>query len=141
MSARAFAFAALLAATGCGASHDSFPAICPLAGTGAAASGALISPPNGATGVPPDIGRITYTTTSADLQGPGVLVTLTPAGGGPSFQQPDSVITSNGVSSSVIPLLRGGTTYAVSVSATPEVPGSAVCQGFVSATLGSFATR
>jgi hypothetical protein len=140
-SARAIAILAALNAAGCGAGHDSVPAICPLAATGVMASGALVSPPNGATGVPPDIGRITFTTTSPDLQGPGVLVTLTPAGGGSPVQQPDSVITANGVSSSVIPPLRGATTYAVTVSATPPLPGSAVCQGFVSAALGSFTTQ
>jgi hypothetical protein len=137
----ALALAVALGAAGCGASHDSVPAICPQTATGVTASGALVSPPNGATGVSPGIGRITYTTTSADLQGSGVLVTLTPAGGGPTVQQPDSVVTANGVSSSVIPPLRGATTYAVTVSATPQLPGSAVCQGFVSAALGSFTTQ
>jgi hypothetical protein len=142
-SARALAHGALLlamlAAAGCGGVSSS-PYICPDT-PAAVASGALVSPPNGATGVSPSVGRITFTVGTPDLQGtaPGTVVTLTPSAGGPALQQPDSVITANGVSSSVIPQLRSATTYTVTIGATPTLPGG--CQGSVTATLGSFATQ
>ena len=130
-----------VSAAGCSGSGgaDSLPAICPQTGTAVLVTGALVSPANGATGVSPSVGRITFTVSSPELQGPGVLVTLTPSGGGGTVRQPDSVITGNGISSSVIPTLASGTTYAVTVSATPQI--SAACQGFVSAALGSFTTQ
>lgn len=147
MIARRFGIAGTVAvmvamcAAGCGGTGgaDSLPAICPPTATGVLATGVLVSPANGATGVSPSVGRITFTVSSPELQGPGVLVTLTPSGGGGPVQQPDSVITTNGVSSSVIPALGSATTYAVTVSATPQI--SAACQGFISAALGSFTTQ
>jgi hypothetical protein len=143
-AARALAHGALLlamlAAAGCGGASSS-PYICPETPAAVVASGALVSPANGATGVSPSVGRITFTVSTSDLQGtdPGTVVTLTPAGGGPALQQPDSVITANGGSSSVIPQLRSATTYTVTISAAPTLPGG--CPGLVTATLGSFTTQ
>ena len=135
--------AAALGLAGCGGAGGagSLPYICPQTPAGAVSSGALVSPPNGATGVSPSVGRITFMVASPDLQGtaPGTVVTLTPAGGGAVLRQPDSVITTNGVSSSVVPQLQSGTTYAVTVSAAPALPGG--CAGAVSASLGSFTTQ
>ena len=140
---RGFVCAAALGIAGCGGAGGagSIPYICPQTPVGVVSSGALISPANGATGVSPSVGRITFTVASPDLQGsaPGTVVTLTPAGGGAVLRQPDSVITTNGVSSSVIPQLQSGTTYAVTVSAAPTLPGG--CTGAVSASLGSFTTQ
>ncbi|HEX3464442.1 MAG TPA: hypothetical protein VHS78_10385 [Candidatus Elarobacter sp.] len=141
--AAALALSVSVAACGGTGGADSLPAICPQIATSVFTSGTLISPPNGATGVSPNLGKITFTASSPDLQGtaPGTVVTLTPSNGAPAVQQPDSVITTNNVSSSVIPTLHGATTYTVTVSATPYLPGSAVCQGLVTATLGSFTTQ
>ncbi len=143
--ATAYACALVAAATlgGCGGAGGagSLPYICPETPAAVVASGALVSPANGATGVSPSVGRITFTVATPDLQGadPGTVVTLTPAGGAPALQQPDSVITANGVSSSVIPQLRSATTYAVTISAMPTLPGG--CPGSVTAALGSFTTQ
>ncbi|HTD37326.1 MAG TPA: hypothetical protein VK669_07420 [Candidatus Limnocylindrales bacterium] len=138
-----FVCASALGVAGCGGAGGagSLPYICPQTAAGVVSSGALISPANGATGVSPSVGQITFTVGSPDLQGtaPGTVVTLTPASGGAVLRQPDSVITTNGVSSSVIPQLQSGTTYAVTVSATPALPGG--CAGSVSASLGSFTTQ
>jgi hypothetical protein len=146
-SSRALALASLavaaLAAAGCGGSGGagSLPYICPETPSSVVASGALVSPANGATGVSPSIGRITFTVSSPDLQGTTsqTAVTLTPVGGGAPLTQPDSVITTNGLSSSVIPPLHGATTYTVTVRAAPTLPGG--CPGSVSAALGSFTTQ
>jgi len=141
---RALAHGALLLAalslTGCGGASSS-PYMCPETPAAVVSSGALVSPANGATGVSPGVGRITFTVVTPGLQGtdPGTVVTLTPAGGGPAVQQPDSVITANGVSSSVIPPLRSATAYTVTISATPTLPGG--CPGLVTAALGSFTTQ
>lgn len=133
-----FLFCAALAGCGGIGGADALGAFCPQTGP-VIASGALVSPANGMTNVSPNVGQITYTTSSPDLQGPATLVTLTPAGGGPAIKQPDSVVTTNGVSSSVIPPLQRATTYAVTVTATPEV--SPTCTGSVTAALGSFTTQ
>jgi len=141
--ARGFVCAAVFGVAGCGGAGGagSLPYICPQTPAGVVSSGSLISPANGATGVSPSVGQITFTVASPDLHGaaPGTVVTLTPAGGGTVLRQPDSVITANGVSSSVIPQLQSGTTYAVTVSAAPTLPGG--CAGAVSASLGSFTTQ
>jgi hypothetical protein len=142
-TAYAGAFVAAVTLGGCGGAGGagSLPYICPDTPAAVVASGALVSPANGATGVSPSVGRITFTVATPDLQGadPGTVVTLTPAGGGPALQQPDSVVTANGVSSSVIPQLRSATSYTVTISATPTLPGG--CPGSVTATLGSFTTQ
>ncbi|HTD34107.1 MAG TPA: hypothetical protein VK665_10630 [Candidatus Elarobacter sp.] len=131
---------AAFAAAGCGGVSSS-PYICPETPAAVVASGALVSPANGTTGVSPSVGRITFTVSSPDLQGtaPGTVVALTPRGGGSPVQQPDSVITTNGVSSSVIPPLRAATTYGVTITSTPTLPGG--CSGLVTAALGSFTTQ
>jgi hypothetical protein len=49
------------------------------------------------------------------------------------------VITTNGVSSSVIPPLHAATTYDVTITSTPDLPGG--CSGLVTAALGSFTTQ
>jgi hypothetical protein len=137
------ALALVLGVAGCGGAGGagSLPYICPQTATAVLASGALVSPPSGAAGISPSVGRITFTVSAPDLQGtqPTTVVTLTPRGGGSPVQQPDSVVTTNGVSSSVIPLLRAATTYDVSVSSTPPLPGG--CSGSVTAALGSFTTQ
>ncbi len=130
----AFVLAALPFAAGCsGSSSPSLP--CP-AVTGVLGQGALVSPANGATGVPTNVGSVSFTVTPSTLQGSGATVTLNAAVNGQSTQlSGGSVSTVNGVSSAAIPPLQSGVTYSVSVSASPLLSGSTTCRGAVSANL------
>lgn len=136
------ALALALATAGCGGGgNDSVPYICPAQTPVIAASGVLVSPANGATGVPASIGQIAFTTNVANLDYADPVVTLTPGNGAPPIRLADVVFTTNGVSHAGVPALQRAVTYTVTLAASPLLAGSAECHGMLGVTLGSFTTQ
>jgi Bacterial Ig-like domain len=129
----------LAACAGGGSTAPSEP--CP-AVTGVFDSSAkLVSPANGATGVPTTVGTVSFTVTIASLRS-GTLTLFVPGNPGNQGAVQGGPISTdaNGVSSSSVPALAPHTTYTVGIVARPVDPVTG-CPGQAGATPGSFTTQ
>lgn len=134
---RLFAVLAAAVLAGCSGAGVTGPA-CPPQPALIGTVGALVSPPNHATGVSTTIGTLTFTLSDPTLQ--SATLSLSPAGV-PASVRGGPITASGGNYSSTIPALQSGLTYQVGIFTTVPLAGYPGCTVNRGGVVGEFTTQ